>query len=82
MEGFERKNKRKRGPLYVQIHALYQRPRSGCEYFEVIEEEGYYLARCKVLDRFLTKDQALKCERYWKSCPYRRFGELTGVEEG
>ncbi len=68
--------KQAKRPLYVKIHALYQKPRSGCEYFEVEEEEGYYLARCRILDRYLTRDQALKCEKYWQTCPYRRFGEF------
>jgi len=71
----------RRGPLYAKIHMLYQRPKSDCEYFEVEEREGFYLARCRVLDRYLTRDQALKCERYWKTCPYRRFGEFVDVEE-
>ncbi len=83
LESFERRSRRRgRRPLYIKIHALYQRPKSGCEYFVVEEGEGYYLAYCKVLERYLTSDQALKCERLWQSCPFRRFGELMGVEEG
>ena len=47
-------------PMYTAIHAIYHRPSSGCEFFEYEEAEGYYLAKCKVLGRYLTKDAAIK----------------------
>ncbi|MEB3765791.1 MAG: hypothetical protein GSR77_06475, partial [Desulfurococcales archaeon] len=69
-------------PMYTAIHAIYHRPSSGCEFFEYEEAEGYYLAKCKVLGRYLTKDAAIKCENYWRTCPYRKIGlQMMEVEE-
>jgi hypothetical protein len=67
-----------REPVYAPIFAIYHKPSSGCPFFTVKEKEGYYLAYCSVLERYLTRDQAIKCENYWKSCPYRRIGEQMG----
>ncbi len=61
-------------PMYTAIHAIYHKPTSQCEFFEYEEEEGYYLAKCKVLNRYLTRDAVIKCENYWKTCPFRKIG--------
>ncbi|MCE4600079.1 MAG: hypothetical protein F7C38_00735 [Desulfurococcales archaeon] len=67
--------KAKKGPvIYKPIHILYTRPRSECNFFKYTEESGGYIAWCMVLNRPLTKDEAIKCEKYWKTCPYRRIG--------
>jgi hypothetical protein len=68
-----------REPVYKVIFAIYHKPSSGCPFFEVKEKEGYYLAYCKVLERYLTRDQVIKCENYWKTCPYKRIGEQMGL---
>jgi len=67
-------SRRVREPMFTQIFAIYHKPNSGCEFFEAREKEGYYLVYCKVLERFLPRDHVIKCENYWKSCPYRRIG--------
>ncbi len=66
---------RRKEIVYKPIHVLYGRPKSDCEFFRVIEEAGSYMAICMVLGRHLTKDEVIKCENYWKSCPYRRIGK-------
>jgi len=71
---------KRRRPSYTPVFAIYHRPSSGCEFFEYEEAEGYYLAYCKVLQRYLTRDAALKCENYWKTCPFRKIG-LQMAEE-
>ena len=58
---------------YPRIFALHYKPDSGCKYFEVKEMEGYYVAKCKVLGRFIVKDMVYKCEKYWEDCPFRRI---------
>jgi hypothetical protein len=73
---------RRKEPMYKAIFAIYHKPSSGCEFFEVEEREGYYFAYCRVLQRYLTKDSAIKCESYWKTCPFRRIGlQMEEVEE-
>ena len=72
---------RRKEPLYLAIFQVYHKPSSGCEFFEVREKEGSYLAYCKVLDRYLTRDQVFKCENYWKTCPFRKIG-LRMMGEG
>ncbi len=81
-EGLERYTARRarRQAVYKPIHVLYRRPSSGCEFFEVIEESGYYMVRCRVLGRLLISDAVIKCENYWKTCPFRRIG-LQMMEE-
>ena len=72
--------RRRREPVYTPIFAVYHKPQSGCEFFEVMEKEGYYLVYCKVLERFIPKEHVLRCENYWKMCPFRRIG-LQMMEE-
>ncbi|MCE4627917.1 MAG: hypothetical protein F7C34_02045 [Desulfurococcales archaeon] len=73
--------KRGREPMYKTIFAVYHKPQSECQFFEVQEKEGYYLARCRVLERYLTTDQVIKCENYWRTCPFRRIGEQMLEED-
>jgi len=63
---------RQKKPPYAKIHAIHYKPKSQCEFFEVVEAEGYYMARCRALDRFIVRDLVYKCEKYWDQCPYRR----------
>lgn len=77
--------RRRADVIYKPIHLLYTRPRSECEFFHYREESGAYIAYCKVLGRPLTKDEAIKCENYWRTCPFRRIGlqmEESGVSTG
>ncbi len=73
--------KKRREPMYKAVYAVYHKPSSGCQFFEVEEKEGYFLVYCRVLERYLTRDQVIKCENYWRSCPFRRIGEQM-LEEG
>ena len=64
--------------MYPNIFVLNRKPSSECEYFRVEKtSEGMYVAYCEVLGRYLTRFHVEKCERSWKTCPYRRFG-VTG----
>ncbi|MEB2836616.1 MAG: hypothetical protein GSR80_001787 [Desulfurococcales archaeon] len=66
---------RKQYMMYPRIFLLNRKPSSECEYFEVEKtSEGLYVAYCRVLGRYLTLYQVEKCEKAWKTCPYRRFG--------
>lgn len=65
--------------MYPKIFALTRKPSSKCEFFQVEKSgDGAYVARCAVLDRYLTIFQVEKCEKYWTTCPYRRFGASIG----
>lgn len=75
-----RTGRKKESVIYKPIHLLYTRPSSKCDFFTYEEESGGYIAYCMVLGRPLTKDEAIKCENYWASCPYRRIG--LQMEEG
>lgn len=57
--------------VFPKIYALHYRPSSKCEYFEVIESEGVYVGRCRVLERPLIKYSVINCEKYYLKCPYR-----------
>lgn len=75
--------KRRGGQIYKPIHLLYMKPKSQCEFFYYEEESGSYIAYCRVLGRALTRDEAIKCENYWRTCPYRRIGlQMEESESG
>lgn len=59
--------------IYPKIYMVHSKPSSECEFFEVKEAEGYYHARCRVLERPLPAPVIEKCERFWESCPFRRL---------
>jgi len=84
-EGIERYVEDRKGStilIYRPIHAVYRRPKSSCEFFEVIEESGFYMVKCNVLERILINDAVPKCEEYWQTCPFRRIGlQMEGEEE-
>lgn len=61
------------GKALLMIHALSEKPESGCEFFESEDHEGYFLAGCTVLKRYLTKFEVMDCEKYWINCPYRKI---------
>lgn len=61
------------GKALLMIHALSEAPKSECEFFEAENHEGYYLAGCTILGRYLTKFESLECERHWSMCPYRKI---------
>ncbi|MCE4621352.1 MAG: hypothetical protein F7B95_02785 [Desulfurococcales archaeon] len=63
--------------MFPKIFMIPRRPESGCEFFEVEESRGgFYLARCRILDRYLTNFHANRCKEAWETCPYRRFGSI------
>lgn len=59
--------------VFDPIYALSYKPSSGCEFFDVIENNGNYYARCKAIDSVITKSKVIKCENSWKDCPYRKL---------
>ena len=58
---------------FPRIFTLHYKPSSGCQFFEATEVEGFYVAKCRVLDRYLVRGTVYKCERYWEECPYRKI---------
>lgn len=60
--------------IFPVIYMLHYRPSSGCEFFRVLEREGYFIGWCRVLERALVKDSVVKCERFWLACPFRKTG--------
>lgn len=45
-----------------------------CMVIEEVEDEiGYKwrIAKCTVLDHYITRNQAKRCIRYWRQCPFR-----------
>lgn len=66
---------RKRGlPIYLPVFALREPVECGCNFFELIEGEDesggkYYVGRCVVQARYLTKSQVAECIKYWSKCP-------------
>lgn len=61
------------GKALLMIHALNDRPKSECVFFEPEDHEGYFLAGCAVLRRYLTKFEVPECEKHWVGCPYRKI---------
>ncbi|MDP8003056.1 MAG: hypothetical protein ACP5I6_05735 [Caldisphaera sp.] len=60
--------------IFPEIYALSYRPKSDCEFFDIIEKQDSYFAKCKFLDSLITKSKASKCEKDYKNCPYRKLG--------
>lgn len=58
--------------VFPIIYALYIKPSSQCEFFKIIEKEGYYIAWCNVVEKPIVKDSVIKCEKFWKTCPFRK----------
>lgn len=67
---------------YPPIHYLERPIKSDCPYYKLLSYGGYYIAKCEILERLLTKNEALKCAKYWESCPIakqtRLFGKIAG----
>ncbi|ADV64426.1 hypothetical protein [Desulfurococcus mucosus] len=64
--------------IYVPIHALptcsLTDPCPNLELVELEREgEKYCVAYCKVLERYLTKSAARKCESTWRGCPFAKL---------
>ncbi|MEB3816421.1 MAG: hypothetical protein LRS46_00550 [Desulfurococcales archaeon] len=75
MASIQARHKAKQYAMFPEIFLLGRKPSSQCEYFKVEKtSEGRYAAYCEVLGRYLTVYQVEKCEKYWRTCPYRRFG--------
>ncbi len=58
---------------FPRIYEIHYKPSSGCEFFQEVEAEGFYLAKCRVIERFLIRDFVFKCEKFWKECPFRKM---------
>jgi hypothetical protein len=61
--------------MFPIIYTLHYKPSSECEFFKVLEREGYYIGWCGVLERPVVKSSIYKCERYWQTCPFRRSAQ-------
>ncbi len=77
MGGFEEHvvGVRRELPVYLPIHTIPKDLKSDCPYFvveEVVTESGekVFIAKCRFLDRYLTRNQAKKCVSYWSECPF------------
>ena len=67
---------RKKGlPIYLPIYIISPNKKSECPHYETIyveteEATTVYVARCKVQNRYLTRNQVEKCINYWSECPF------------
>jgi len=60
--------------IYVPIHALPKEISIECPYAALSKMEmGIVIAYCKVLDRPLTRFEAITCSKYWRDCPFRQL---------
>ncbi|MGC9209741.1 MAG: hypothetical protein ACP5FT_00490 [Acidilobus sp.] len=62
---------------YPDIYQLAYRPSSKCEFFEVYDLGGTYVAYCKVLESYIVKSKVSRCEKLYETCPFRRVGLKT-----
>ena len=68
----QRSVRRDKLKIYTPIHAIPQEIQIGCPFATITKTEGNILiAYCKILDRPLTKYEAITCSKYWRDCPYR-----------
>lgn len=67
---------RKKGlPIYLPIYIISPDKSSACPHYEMIyveteEATTVYVARCKVQNRYLTRNQVEKCISCWNKCPF------------
>ncbi len=55
---------------YASVNILEKPIDSGCKYFTIVRTSKGLVAKCEVLNRVLTKSQALLCSKYYASCPF------------
>ena len=58
--------------LYAKVNILDELLISECEYYELIKTDKGYIAKCKLMNRVITKSQAKLCISYWNTCPIRK----------
>ncbi len=77
LEYFGDKIKKELKP-YPPIHYLERPIKSDCPYYQLLSYGGYYIAKCEILGRLLTKHEALTCTKYWETCPIIKYTQLFG----
>ena len=55
---------------YASINLLDKPIDSGCKYFVLVRTSKGLVAKCQVMNRVLTKTQAVLCSKYYTSCPF------------
>jgi len=58
--------------IFSPVNVLDEPQNSECEFFELIKTDKGYIAKCKIMNRILTKSQAKNCVAYWFTCPIRK----------
>ncbi len=81
LEYFGDKIKKELKP-YPPIHYLERPLKSDCPYYQLLSFGGYYIAKCEILGRLLTKHEVLICSKYWESCPISKYTQLFGKAAG
>lgn len=65
--------------VYLPIHVIQCNKKSNCPYYVLErlerESEEVCMARCRVLERYLTRSFVKKCIEYWETCPYKQFAD-------
>ena len=79
LEYFGDKIKKELKP-YPPIHYLERPLKSNCPYYQLLSYGGYYMAKCEILGRLLTKHEALTCIKYWETCPIAKYTHLFSKE--
>lgn len=84
--GIEIERERRRAPErdirlkpYMPIHGVGADIEIGCPEAvieEVPEHPNIVTVFCRVLGRFINKYELELCVRYWKECPYKRYGRF------
>ncbi len=67
--------------FYINIYQLSYKPESKCEFFEVYEVGGSYIAYCKVLESYIARSKVRKCEADYEQCPFRKVGLKMYLEQ-
>ena len=62
---------KKRIVMYTPVNILSEEVYSECKYFRLVRTTKGIVAKCLVMDRILTRSQALLCSKHWNTCPIR-----------
>ena len=58
--------------IFSPVNVLDEPRQSECEFFQILKTDKGYIAKCRVMNRVLTKSHVNNCANFWLSCPIRR----------
>lgn len=68
---------KKRVVMYTPVNILSEEVYSECKYFRLMRTTKGIVAKCLVMDRILTRSQALRCSAKWQTCPLRDSTQVS-----